>query len=293
MKNTALMLCLLMMISLCACSAADDSVSGSDISGADSSASDISASDAVVFDEEQLRVADMLSENARMLTIGETQMYMMAIAAHSEQYEATQQYVLDLCANNDVAIELEFISIDISGDTAQATVDQLMTLTPKDGSAPVMYRSVLRHDMICRSGIWNILYTYCESTLTLYDTDTLIKPIADGIDALCRADVDAYMSTVNPDSRSYEDTELKMRLMRIHYEMLITLDSFELIEQTNSAAVIRTVQTTTLNSLDTGETSVYTCVVLHDLVLTDGVWYVDSSECESSELLSGPAIETN
>lgn len=286
-KIVSIICCLALIACLYACSDNQDiSVSPSDVSATDTPSAQLQ-----VFDEEQMNIISILSDNALALMKGESQMYMMAIAYQSEQYEATQQYAYELCSNYDIEIELEYLSIEVDGSTAQATVRQHTVLTPKDGGASTTYESVLRHDMICRSDVWNILYTYCESTQIIHDIETLKAPILAGAEALSQADTEAYMLTVNPDSAAYDDTQLNAQTICYHYHIAIDVESCELIEQTNTTASVRTVQTTEMLSKKTHDVSIYRDTTVHELVLIDGAWYVDSSTLESSELLSGPAVE--
>lgn len=139
----------------------------------------------------------------------------------------------------------------------------------------------------------------------------LADVVLDSVQALNLRDLDAYMSTVDPESKAYESTREDAVFTFAHYDLSVTVDSFVVESVKNDKAVVTVVQSTTpvtaaadvavsdsdvvsgsdVSSSDipaplTGRdyTSRFvpcTTSLTHTLVLRDGTWYISSTVVNS------------
>ncbi len=166
----ALIAALVMILCLCACGGDDAPVSGTDLSGTDVSATDVSDSDADWYAELsdiERAAADVVLSSTDAFNAEDEDAYMATVDPESEALAETLEYIRLVFEKYSLTAEVEEIEVvRMKGSTAELLVTQT-TVRNGEGKAFADVRTLLRHSMICRDGVWYISSTVVESRTEL------------------------------------------------------------------------------------------------------------------------------
>ena len=97
------------------------------------------------------------------------------------------------------------------------------------------------------------------------------------IEAMNKEDVDGYMATIDPESEAYEPTKKAMADLFAKGDLVLSLNSSELVSQTGDDAKFRTVITTKNAKGDSPGSKI---TALHELQKKNGKWVIIKSTLE-------------
>ena len=113
----------------------------------------------------------------------------------------------------------------------------------------------------------------------------LADVVLSSTDAFNMKDAEKYMSTIDPDSRSYSETEEYVKVIFEKYNLLAEIDFIEVVSLKGDEASVRVTQTTVRNGSGKKFADSQS-VLLHTMICRDGVWYISSTVVESTVQLN-------